>query len=301
MIYKANDKYASVLSSGYTVGQSTLYVSAVPDNVPTIVVAAKGTDNETVFEVTDKTTNSLTGVSRLRGANVDLDAQTPLTCLNNEEFMNQYVPLFYLLSNGWQDAEETWTYASSTTITVPAGATAKYQKGDKIRLKQGGDWKYFYVIGVADTVLTVTGGSDYTLADVAITDNYYSKAENPQGFPGSFGFTATGSASASMTWTNITWTQTKFVIQGRKCTIWMSATGTTGGTASYILYAYITSGHIPDPVEEVFTGCLVNDPNGYGGWCQLVVSKRVSAIKHDRSNFGLGDGRGLGLTISYFF
>jgi hypothetical protein len=91
MIYKANDKYSGVLTSGYTVGQSTLYVSAVPDNVPTIVVAAKGTDNETVFEVTDKTTNSLTGVSRLRGANVDLDAQTPLTCLNNEEFINQYV------------------------------------------------------------------------------------------------------------------------------------------------------------------------------------------------------------------
>ena len=87
--YYANDKYSAVLTSGYTVGQTTLYVSAVPNHVPTIVVAAKGTDNETVFEVTGKTTNSLTGVSRLRGANVDLDAQTPLTCLNNEEFINQ--------------------------------------------------------------------------------------------------------------------------------------------------------------------------------------------------------------------
>ena len=60
-IYKANDKYNAVLSSGYTVGQSTLSVSAVPDNVPTIVVLAKGTDNETVFSVTGKTINSLTG------------------------------------------------------------------------------------------------------------------------------------------------------------------------------------------------------------------------------------------------
>ena len=87
--YYANDKYSAVLTSGYTVGQTTLYVSAVPNHVPTIIVAAKGTDNETIFEVTGKTTNSLTGVSRLRGANVDLDAQTPLTCLNNEEFINQ--------------------------------------------------------------------------------------------------------------------------------------------------------------------------------------------------------------------
>lgn len=87
--YYANDKYNAVLTAGYSVGQTTLYVSAVPNHVPTIIVAAKGTDKETVFAVTDKTTNSLTGVSRLRGANVDLDAQTPLTCLNNEEFINQ--------------------------------------------------------------------------------------------------------------------------------------------------------------------------------------------------------------------
>ncbi len=90
MIYLANDKYNDALTSGYTVGQSTLYISTPPDNVPTIIVAAKGTDNETVFAVTGKTVNSLTGVTRLRGANVDLDAQTPITCLNNQEFVNQY-------------------------------------------------------------------------------------------------------------------------------------------------------------------------------------------------------------------
>ena len=88
--YYANDRYAAVLTAGYSVGQTTLYVSAVPNHVPTIIVAAKGTENETIFAVTGKTTNSLTGVSRLRGANVDLDAQTPLTCLNNQEFINQF-------------------------------------------------------------------------------------------------------------------------------------------------------------------------------------------------------------------
>jgi hypothetical protein len=83
--------------------QTTLYVSAVPNHVPTIIVAAKGTDNETIFEVTGKTTNSLTGVSRLRGANVDLDAQTPLTCLNNEEFINQYASMYNQVINGWNE------------------------------------------------------------------------------------------------------------------------------------------------------------------------------------------------------
>lgn len=90
-MYEPNDKYSALLTSGYTAGQNVLYVSAVPDNVPTLVVAAKGTDNETVFSVTGKTTNSLTGVTRVRGANVNLDAQTPLTCLNNEEFIQQLI------------------------------------------------------------------------------------------------------------------------------------------------------------------------------------------------------------------
>ncbi len=38
--------------------------------------------------------------------------------------------------DGWQPANETWTYASATTITVPSGAASKYAKGDKIKLTQ---------------------------------------------------------------------------------------------------------------------------------------------------------------------
>lgn len=91
MLYKANDKYNANLSQSYTVSDTTLYVDAVPDNVPTIVVADYGGDNETVFYVTAKTSNSLTGVSRLKGANVNLDNTTTITCINNEEFINQFI------------------------------------------------------------------------------------------------------------------------------------------------------------------------------------------------------------------
>ena len=38
--------------------------------------------------------------------------------------------------DGWISADETWAYASATTITVPAGATSKYSAGDKIKLNQ---------------------------------------------------------------------------------------------------------------------------------------------------------------------
>jgi len=90
---------------------------------------------------------------------------------------------------GWIPASETWTYASATTITVPSGAASKYQKCDKIKLTQT-TVKYFYIVGVTDTVLTITGGSDYTLVDTAITSPYYSKISNPQGFPHWFNITA---------------------------------------------------------------------------------------------------------------
>jgi len=90
MIYLANDKYYAELTQEYQPGDSIIYVNSVPTNVPTILVAAKGTSNETVFVVTTKTLNSLNGVTRLKGANVELLIQTPITCLNNEEFINQY-------------------------------------------------------------------------------------------------------------------------------------------------------------------------------------------------------------------
>lgn len=97
-------------------------------------------------------------------------------------------PVFNGNVDGWTSANETWAYASATTITVPSGAAAKYAKGDKIKLTQT-TVKYFYVVGVADTVLTVTGGSDYTLVSATISANYYSHASSPIGFPTWFAHT----------------------------------------------------------------------------------------------------------------
>ncbi len=94
-------------------------------------------------------------------------------------------------SSGWIVAG-AMTYASANTITVASGATLIYQKGDKLRFKQGAGYKYFYIITVADTLLTVYGGTDYTVATpTAITDMYYSHETSPVGFPVYFNFTPT--------------------------------------------------------------------------------------------------------------
>ena len=103
-----------------------------------------------------------------------------------------YTPLFYGNVDGWISANTTWAYATANTITVPSGAAAIYRKGDKIKLTQT-TAKYFYVVGVADTVLTVTGGTDYTVANEVITLPFYSHQSSPLGFPDWF-------ACAAPTW-----------------------------------------------------------------------------------------------------
>lgn len=92
--------------------------------------------------------------------------------------------------NGWIDPDQIWAYASATTITVPSGAASIYSVGDTIMLTQT-TVKYFYVVGVADTTLTITGGTTYTLVNADITSPYYSKAVSPVGFPTYFNYTTT--------------------------------------------------------------------------------------------------------------
>lgn len=96
-IYKANDRYRAKLRSTWVAAPAatTLEVTSVPNNVPTIVVVGWGTEIETKFSVTnfsgtDPSSYVLTGVVRLEGANENLPAETAVNCLNNEEFFNQY-------------------------------------------------------------------------------------------------------------------------------------------------------------------------------------------------------------------
>jgi len=98
------------------------------------------------------------------------------------------------LDYGWVEVSDTWAYASATTITVPTNATEFYQKGDRVRLKQGGAYKYYYIVTVAATLLTVTGGSDYTVANAAITDIAISRSFRPFGFPQRFDYVPTFAA-----------------------------------------------------------------------------------------------------------
>lgn len=82
---------------------------------------------------------------------------------------------------------ESWTYSTVTgqvaTVTVTSDARTRFEVGMKVRLKQGGAYKYFKMTAVNDTTVEITGGSLYSLTNAAITDLYVSQAVYPVDWP----------------------------------------------------------------------------------------------------------------------
>jgi hypothetical protein len=93
--------------------------------------------------------------------------------------------------DGWSAAANTWTYSAADAptfvISVNADMTGVVGVGTRIKLTQT-TAKYFIVTAVGAfsagaTLITVYGGTDYTLANAAITSPYYSFVKCPLGFP----------------------------------------------------------------------------------------------------------------------
>ena len=92
----------------------------------------------------------------------------------------------------WTSDSNTWTFSSADSptfvISVNADMTALITAGTQIQLTQSATVKYFIVTAVGAysggaTLITVYGGTDYTLANSAITSPNYSYAKAPTGFP----------------------------------------------------------------------------------------------------------------------
>ena len=88
------------------------------------------------------------------------------------------------LNSQWNEVDETWVYASTTTLTI-AGVdlTTRFTKGTKVRLTNDGSVKTYYVVSSAfSTNTTVTLAGETDLANSAITKPAYSYADCPKGF-----------------------------------------------------------------------------------------------------------------------
>ncbi|MDL2342317.1 MAG: hypothetical protein QFB87_04550 [Patescibacteria group bacterium] len=141
---------------------------------------------------------------------------------------------------GWVLFPGTLLFASATTITTPVDYTSFISVSDKLRLKQGAGYLYFYITAVTATTLTITGGSDYTLANATITSAYYSKQASPVSFPQWFNYTPT-IAGFSVAPTAIP----RFNINGRLVTLRHRQTGLgTSNATTFTTTAPVTSANI---------------------------------------------------------
>lgn len=184
--------------------------------------------------------------------------------------------------DGWIEASGTWTYASATTITVPSGAASLYKTGDKIKLTQT-TVKYFYIVRVQDTLLTVTGGSDYTVADAAITSPYYSHTNNPIGFPNGFALPTPTWSTSGTPFTNDPTFNGQIWMEGSKVIIRFGGrtNATSGGTGNFIMT--FAAGILP-PINGEGAGTCgrVGSTSVLGfTWCQSGIDHVIKFANSD--------------------
>lgn len=244
--------------------------------------------------ITTATTTNITGLVGGDGTNIeqvtkptgDIVGTTDTQTLTNKTLGN---PLFQGTWDGWIAANETWTYASATTITVPSGAASRYQKGDKIKITNNSATKYFYIVSVADTVLTVTGGSDYTVHDSAISNNFYSKIENPQGFPVWFNWTPSYGAGAG-TFSSVTTGVAKFMVKGDSYIAMIRCAGTLSDATPFTTF---TGPLTPSGVPVDFAGaCRVQSAQATAGFWQYQGGNLFRVYRYDASNYTAGASAG---------
>lgn len=202
-------------------------------------------------------------------------------------------PTFQGSIDGWVSVNETWTYASATTITVASGAASRFQKGDKLKLTNN-SVKYFYIVGVADTLLTITGGTTHTLVSAAITSPYLSRIENPFGFPTWFAYAPTViSGSGTLTTASATG---KFSLKGQMCHLQVAATITDKGTGG-------TDIRVAMPISaSTGVGTVAGCGSSFNTFIALAVNLTTAGVLNIRkydNTFYADNGQVLNAAITY--
>jgi hypothetical protein len=215
-----------ILETGYVadaVNEVTV-TNAATGNAPSI--AATGGDTNIDLKLIPKGSGALSVPAGTYEANVTDDDDIP-----NKKYVDDNAGS----TDGWTASSDTWTYASASTFTI-AGVdrTGVYVKGTKLRFKQGGSYKYAVVISSSfstNTTVNIAVNSDYTIANATITDNDYSYAETPQGYPTWFNWSPT-----NMDWTGTDpttpTTSAKYAVRGTQIFIKLKQTNASAGSSN---------------------------------------------------------------------
>lgn len=156
----------------------------------------------------------------------------------NFQMLSPSAALSAASTDGWTDhSVYTWTYASASTFTI-AGVdlTTTFTKGTRLKFTQT-TVKYAVVVGSSfstDTTVTIAVNTDYTIANAAISANYYSYQATPQGYPITFArtdVTVKGSGGSIGTFAETAKTY-RYSITGNVCYILFKTSVTNNGSWS---------------------------------------------------------------------
>jgi len=172
------DNFGTNLTSGTSASDTTSPVNSVPSIAAPFWVAFDATNINNHYET--KLITSKTATNILHSA-LSYDHTTA-----EEVRIINPAAEFDALSTGWQTGPGTWTYSSADSptfvLTTSVDLSAFIGVGTRIKLTQT-TVKYFIVTDISGTTITLYGGTDYTLANAAITLPYFSIMKAPIGFP----------------------------------------------------------------------------------------------------------------------
>jgi hypothetical protein len=141
-------------------------------------------------------------------------------------------------NDGW--VATSWaslTRTSATVFTTTTNVSGIISKGMKLKITDT-TTKYLVVVsavwGGATTTITTLANADYALVGNP-SAAFYSNAQSPFGWPGSFNFTCTTTASTG-TFTSVTTNSAKYEVIGNKIVYGIKVTITTAGTAANAVY-----------------------------------------------------------------
>jgi hypothetical protein len=203
------NNFATNLTSGVSATDTTSPLDSIPTIDAPFYLAFDATNINGNYEVVYVTSKTVTNVNHAALSYDHTIAEEVRMIVPAEEVD--------AISSGWVKVNETWAYASADdptfVITIPTGGTARYSVGQKVKFTNNATTFYGIVTAVAATTLTVYGGTDYDVANSAITAIYVSREKAPMSFPLDptkwtvsiiSDTTSRSQACSADTWTNIT-------------------------------------------------------------------------------------------------
>lgn len=170
-------------------------------------------------------------------------------------------PLFQGIIDGWTSSPDTWVYASATSFTITGvDRTAVFTKGTRIKCTNNAITYYGTVISssfATNTTVNLAPNSDFALANVAITNPFYSYEASPQGYPSVFNYTPTFSGFTGA----VTTTLAKFSVFGSLMTILFSFNGTSNAANFDFTIPIISNSSGTGSTNQTSLGVIDNGVN----------------------------------------